>query len=187
MSLKHAILGFLCFKPLSGYDLKKAFDSSVRHFWPANQSQIYRTLTQMTKEGLLEKEVIERNERLDKKIYQVSDKGSDEFHHWLATPLPKQDTREPFLIQIFFGGYLGDDELLNLLRHEVEIAKEQLDAYTQIYQAGIDRASQAEDPRAYFLSMLTLDYGLKSNQALLDWLNNAIPQIETKTYAPSKL
>ena len=58
MSLKHAILGFLSFKPLSGYDLKKAFDNAVRHGGPANQSQIYRTLTQMTKEGLLEKEVI---------------------------------------------------------------------------------------------------------------------------------
>ena len=91
MSLKHAILGFLSFKPLSGYDLKKAFDNSVRHFWPANQSQIYRTLTQMTKEGLLEKEVIERNERLDKKIYQVSDKGSDELHRWLATRQPRTD------------------------------------------------------------------------------------------------
>ena len=55
MSLKHAILGFLSFKPLSGYDLKKAFDNSVRHFWPANQSQIYRTLSQMTDEGLVEK------------------------------------------------------------------------------------------------------------------------------------
>ena len=38
MSLKHAILGFLSFAPLTGYDLKKAFDRSVQHFWPANQS-----------------------------------------------------------------------------------------------------------------------------------------------------
>ena len=45
MSLDHAILGFLNYKPLSGYDLKKVFDSSVRHFWYADQSQIYRTLS----------------------------------------------------------------------------------------------------------------------------------------------
>ena len=36
MSLKHAILGFLSLQPMTGYDLKKAFDQSVRHFWPAN-------------------------------------------------------------------------------------------------------------------------------------------------------
>ena len=42
MSLEYAILGFLCYKPLSGYDLKKIFDNSVQHFWPADQGQIYR-------------------------------------------------------------------------------------------------------------------------------------------------
>ena len=65
MSLKYAILGFLSYKSFSGYDLKKAFDNSVRHFWSANQSQIYRTLAQLDEEGLVAKEVIEREERLD--------------------------------------------------------------------------------------------------------------------------
>jgi PadR family transcriptional regulator, regulatory protein AphA len=46
MSFKYAILGFLSFAPFSGYDLKKAFDRSVQHFWPANQSQTYRTLAE---------------------------------------------------------------------------------------------------------------------------------------------
>ncbi|MBK7448579.1 MAG: PadR family transcriptional regulator [Anaerolineales bacterium] len=55
MSLKHAILGFLSFKPFSGYELKKAFDSSVQHFWPANQSQIYRTLAELEGGGFVEK------------------------------------------------------------------------------------------------------------------------------------
>jgi hypothetical protein len=47
MCLKHAILGILSFSPMTGYDLKKAFDRSVRHFWPVNQSQIYRTLAEL--------------------------------------------------------------------------------------------------------------------------------------------
>lgn len=186
MSLKHAILGFLSFKPLSGYNLKKAFDNSIRHFWTANQSQIYRTLSKMTNEGLLEKEVIERDDRLDMKIYQTSEKGRAELQQWLSTPLPRQNMREPFLIQIFFSGLLSDNELLELLRHEAKAAEEDLATYTQIYQASMSRASQAEDPRAFFLSMLTLDYGLKSSQSMLDWLTNAIKEIETKTYLPSE-
>ena len=48
MSLEYAILGFLNYLPLSGYDLKKMFDTSVQHFWPADQSQIYRTLARLT-------------------------------------------------------------------------------------------------------------------------------------------
>lgn len=187
MSLKHAILGFLSYKPFNGYDLKKAFDNSVRHFWPANQSQIYRTLAQMTEEGLIEMEVVEREERLDMKIYCISEKGREELHQWLATPLPERETREPFLVQLFFGSQLNDDELLTLLRSEAKIAEEQKTIFTQIYHASMSRAGQASDPRAFFLSMLTLDYGLKSSQAMLAWLNHAITQIESKTYSPTQL
>ena len=44
MSLRGAILGFLSFEPTSGYTLKQRFDGSVRSFWSATQSQIYREL-----------------------------------------------------------------------------------------------------------------------------------------------
>ena len=69
MSLKHAILGFLSYQPFSGYDLKKAFDRSVRHFWPANQSQIYRTLARITDQGWAEVEIIQQTDRPDRKEY----------------------------------------------------------------------------------------------------------------------
>ncbi len=183
MSLKHAILGFLSFKPFSGYDLKKAFDHSVRHFWPANQSQIYRTLTQMTEEGLIEKEVIEREERLDMKIYSISEAGRAELHQWLATPLPARDTREPFLIQVFFGSKLNDEELLQLLHHEKQAAEETLLVYSAVYQASNAQAANPAEARAFYLSMLTLDYGVKSNQVLIEWLNAAIERIKTGNYS----
>ncbi len=183
MSLKHAILGFLSYKPLSGYDLKKAFDKSVRHFWPANQSQIYRTLSQMTDEGLVEKEVVEREERLDMKIYSITKTGRAELHEWLATPLPEKETREPFLIQVFFGGKLSDEELLNLLLHEKKTAEESLLAYDAVYQASAVKPAKINDPRAFFLNMLTLEYGIKSNRALLEWVNSAIKRIGTKNYS----
>ncbi len=185
MSLKHAILGFLSFKSLSGYDLKKVFDNSVRHFWPANQSQIYRTLAQMAKAGLLEIEVIKRDDRLDMKIYHLSEAGRAELHRWLATLQPPQDFREPFLIQVFFGSHLSDEELLDLLRHKVQATQEALDTFNVIYNANIAR--QPEDQRAFFLNMLTLDYGVKGSQAELEWLHKAIQQIETKTFDPTQL
>jgi DNA-binding PadR family transcriptional regulator len=187
MSLEHAILGFLCFEPLNGYELKKQFDRSVRHFWPANQSQIYRTLARMTEDGLLEKEVIEREERLDMKIYRISEKGRQELHRWLTTPLPKQDIREAFLIQVFFGRFLNDEELLNLLRQEERSLQERLAVYTQINHDSKVWAEQAEDKRAFFLNMLTLDYGLRDCQSTLAWLEDAIQRIENQDYTPFPL
>jgi PadR family transcriptional regulator, regulatory protein AphA len=182
MSLEHAILGFLSFEPLSGYDLKKQFDRSVRHFWPANQSQIYRTLARMTEDRLLEKEIVEREERLDMKIYRISEKGRQELHRWLTAPLPKQDSREPFLIQVFFGCFLSDEEMLNLLRQEERAQQEKLAVYTQICKDSMVWAEQSEDHRAFFLNMLTLDYGLRDCQTTLAWLKDAIQRIEAKDY-----
>ena len=54
MSLRFAILGFLSVRPFSGYDLKRAFDQSVRHFWTADQAAIYRTLGELESKGLVE-------------------------------------------------------------------------------------------------------------------------------------
>ena len=183
MSLKHAILGFLSFAPFSGYDLKKAFDRSVQHFWPANQSQIYRTLAELSDEGLVEKEIIEREERLDMKIYSITAKGREALHHWLSTPLPEQDDREPFLIQVYFGGKLTDEELVSLLGHKLKATEERLAVYRAVYQFSQNTPSKVNDPRAVFLSLLTLEAGYRSNETLAVRLRESIERIQTQNYS----
>lgn len=182
MSLKHAILGFLSYKPLSGYDLKKAFDRSVQHFWPANQSQIYRTLASLSEEGLVDQEVIERDERLDKKMYHITAAGREALHRWLATPLPTQDSREPFLIQVYFAGKLSDEEFEKLLQHAIQEVEQRLAVYKSMYASYRVALGSQEDRRAYFLSVLTLEYGLLQNQVALGWMKSALDRVRSGNY-----
>ena len=93
MSLEFSILGFLHYHPYSGYDLKKAFDTSVRHFWSADQSQIYRTLGRLTEQGLVEMEVVEQTERPDRKVYHITQAGREALSRWLRSTMPPQETR----------------------------------------------------------------------------------------------
>ena len=172
MSLKHAILGFLSNSSLTGYDLKKAFDQSVRHFWPANQSQIYRTLAELDEQGFVEKEIIPREERLDMKVYGITETGREELHRWLATPLPPKDYREPALIQIYFGGKLTDEELIRLLNHEIQSLEEKQAIYEHFYKMNQMAIHTVEDLRAAVLMVSTLEYGILSNRAALDWLKD---------------
>lgn len=72
MSLESAILGSLNYHPYSGYDLKKIFDTSVRHFWHADQSQLYRTLGCLAEQGLLELEKVAQEDRPHRKVYQIT-------------------------------------------------------------------------------------------------------------------
>jgi PadR family transcriptional regulator, regulatory protein AphA len=187
MSLKHAILGFLSYQPATGYDLKRAFDRSVRHFWPANQSQIYRTLAELKDGGLVEQEKIEREDRLDMKIYHITDAGLDELHRWLSTPLPQQDYREPFLIQIYFGAKLSDQEVIPLLKRQIQSLEEAQDQYTAMYEMYQERMKDQDTPRDLFYGMLTLEFGISSNQAALDWLKNVLDRLESGTYIPQDI
>jgi DNA-binding PadR family transcriptional regulator len=159
----------------------------MRHFWPANQSQIYRTLAELDQQGLVEKEIVRREERLDMKIYNITEAGLAELRRWLSTPLPPQENREPFLIQIFFGGKLSDAELLHVLRHELQTVEEKLAIYTAIYTTTVAQPNSQIDPRAVFLSILTLEYGLAANRAYLKWLKTAIERVQSGNYAPADI
>jgi len=182
MSLKHAILGFLSYLPLSGYDLKKAFDRSVQHFWPANQSQIYRTLAELEEQSLVTKEIIEREERLDMKVYHITKAGRGELHAWLTSPLPERDDREPFLIQVYFSGQLSDVETLNLFHAKLKETEERLAVYETVHQMIQNTPPKIQDPRAVFLATLTLEAGYINNQSIAVWLRSAIARIENKNY-----
>ena len=182
MSLKYAILGFLSYQSMSGYELKKAFDQSVQHFWPANQSQIYRTLAKMTDEGLVIQEVIEREDRLDMKIYHLTEQGREDLHQWLSSPLPVTDFREPFLIQLFFGGQLSDAELLSVLKAKIEALEAEKADYLTRYEAFREGAGESQDRRSYFLSILTMEFGINSGLAELDWLKSVVRRIEAGDY-----
>lgn len=75
MPLEHAILAFLEFKPMSGYDLKKFFDVSVAHFWSSTQSHIYKALEGLEKKGWAQAQVIPQEENPTGKSIRLPTKG----------------------------------------------------------------------------------------------------------------
>lgn len=179
MSLKHAILGFLSLQPFSGYDLKKVFDGSVRHFWPADQSQIYRTLKQLHEGGLVRMEVIPREEQLDVKVYDITDDGRRELHAWLSTPLPLAEAREPFLVQLYFAFLLDDAQVLRLLEAELAGVEELLRTYDGVYETAVAQERGPEMGRPFFYSMLTLEFGTQANRWYRDWLLSVKQRVES--------
>jgi DNA-binding PadR family transcriptional regulator len=177
MSLEHAMLGFLRYTPLTGYDLKKAFDVSVRHFWPADQSQIYRTLARMAERGWVEMEVIPQEDRPNRKLYHVTEAGQEELRGWLAMPLPLDEPRIPWLVQVFFAGQLDDEDILPLFEQEAEQLRARLARYDRIPQESAVYVETVGSPREAFFWMLTLEYGVTVNQAALDWIEGVIERL----------
>ena len=178
MSLEHAILGFLNYKPLSGYDMKKVFDSSVRHFWYADQSQIYRTLSHLTGRKLAEMEVVEQSDRPDRKVYHITDLGRKELHDWLTGPFPIQQPHSGPLVQIFFSGQLSNEELLVRFETAAHIFRTLRAAYDQVPEQITDYKGIVKSPREEHIGLLTLDLGKRTMQAQLDWAEAVIEQVK---------
>jgi PadR family transcriptional regulator AphA len=178
MSLEFAILGFLNYHPYTGYDLKKIFDTSVRHFWPADQSQIYRTLARLTGQGFAKVEKVPQEDRPDRKVYYITNSGRAELLKWLAGPPPLEEPRSAPLIQVFFASQLSDEEILAKFEGFAAIMREILARYDQIPSQLGPYEQEIPSPREHFFWMLTLDNGIRSMRANLEWAENVIAQIK---------
>jgi len=55
MSIKYVILGYLGWKPMTGYDLKKIIADSETLPWSGNNNQIYKALVQLHKDEWVRK------------------------------------------------------------------------------------------------------------------------------------
>ena len=122
MAIQYAILGLLSWKPSSGYELKKVFEDSPYLYWSGNNNQIYKSLLQLQKEGLITYETIHQDGAPSKKIYSVTKKGMAELKEWIATASAAPEFKKPFLIQLAWADMMSKDELSALLtKYEKEI------------------------------------------------------------------
>ena len=170
MSLRYAILGLINVMPMTGYDLKhQAFDATVRHFWPADQSQIYRTLNQLSDSGWVSVTVEEQDDRPDRKIYAITEAGQQALMAWLKSDQAVPTLRDPLLVQLFFGQETPRDDLLRVLGNQLAVHQTQLAAFAQI---PIPPPASRPDDRWLALQHLTLDFGLALEQAYVDWLQH---------------
>ena len=178
MSLDHAILGFLSYSPFSGYDLKRFFDQSVRHFWTADQSQIYRTLARLKADGMVEMKVVEQSAKPDRKVYSITGKGREALQVWLSIPFQGGDARNPVLLKTFFSGKRSDEEILE----DFEDAARQIRGMIPVYDVTPEFIEQFKNQvgseREAFFWNLTLEWGVMMAKANLNWVESVIERIK---------
>jgi len=122
MNIKYAILGFLSWRPFTGYDLKKMFIDSMFIYWSGNNNQIYKTLVQLHQEELVSIKVQHQEDRPTRKIYTITEKGLSELRTWVQSEPELPQFKNTFLIQLAWADQLEPDELDALLeKYEDEI------------------------------------------------------------------
>lgn len=133
MALLEAILGLLYEKPKTGYEIKKFYRDTIRHFWNVSDGQLYPTLKKMTDEGLVTKKEIPDSEGLKKYLYTITPKGKEKFINWLKKPVDKfEEMKEPFLIKLFFFDRLSDEDKLYHLKVQYDVHHEVLNEFLEV-------------------------------------------------------
>jgi len=124
MAIKYAILGFLSWRTLSGYDLKKMFEDSIFLYWSGNNNQLYRTLVQLQKAGRVTSEIQHQESGPSRKMYTITKEGLADLREWVLSSPELPQLRNSFLIQLAWADQLKSDELDTLLEkyeHEVNM------------------------------------------------------------------
>ncbi|MGA7193585.1 MAG: PadR family transcriptional regulator [Anaerolineales bacterium] len=178
MPLAHAILGFLEYQPMTGYDLKKYFDQSIAHFWSATQSHIYKALEDLEEDGFVEVKVIQQKDKPNRKEYHITQAGRAELHRWVTSPLPLGTVREAWLIQIFFSHASSNEEIISLLKAREKDIQARLDTLrTQAQTSMEENAARVGVERLRLLWQLTADYGVAYYESELKWIAIAIKSV----------
>lgn len=114
-TLHYIILGLLGARPMSGYDIKRAFDRSLATYWNAGNSQIYTTLKLLASKGYVTSEIVLQEARPNRRVYKLTSQGRAALDAWLLEPVPSRFTKDEFLTKLFFCGQTSDEAALRHL------------------------------------------------------------------------
>lgn len=179
MSLKHALLGFLSYQNMTGYQLKQYFDKSIQNFWSASLSQIYPTLNQMREEELVNVEIVYQDNSPNAKLYNITDKGKEELIRWISGPIDAQPLRSAFLIKLYFGTNVEKNIITDQLKKQIELSERRIKLANQgikhLQDEHISKGHMKND--AYYWS-IAADYWLKLEEFNVKWYKDTIKKIE---------
>lgn len=119
MDVKTVCLGMLTGGDASGYDLKKEFESSFGHFFPAGYGSIYPALATLARNGMVEFEEIPQDGKPDRKVYSITDKGREELMRGLQNENPSHKVRSEFLATLWFSHLLSEQQVNTILDNKI--------------------------------------------------------------------
>ncbi len=175
-TLRYIILGLLWAHPMSGYDIKQAFERALASYWNAGNSQIYTTLKHLSQAHLVEAEIIVQTTRPNRKVYRLTEAGQAELEKWLQEDVPARFTKDEFLTKLFFCGETSDEIALKHLHEHRESLRTQLAHMEWARQQYATRP--ARRPRLLEYQMLVREYKEAVLKAGLEVTERAIQRIE---------
>jgi DNA-binding PadR family transcriptional regulator len=173
--LKYAILQLLYRQPLSGYDIKKQFDSSLGFCWHAKHTQIYRELHRMKKEGLVNVQTELQEGKPNRHVYFITESGIEDLKQWLKTPVDEIKYKDELLLKIFSVHLLDKNSANQILDMAEKLHSQRLKEYEILSNKMQSKYFYQDSPVTSWIigRYLDLQQGIMHEKMYLSWIKFA--------------
>lgn len=179
MALGHGILGFLTYGEMSGYDLAKAFGSSLDFFWHAQNSHIYLELKNLERSGYIAGTLVQQQEKPNKRVYHLTDAGRQEFFRWLGEKDSdlSREIKSSFLMKVFFSGNVPPAQSIAMLKGFTADCEAYLEKLSKTPES-IRWYGQSVEPYQALYWEMTADFGNGYMELCIAWARRCIARLE---------
>lgn len=181
MSLSFALLGFLNYMPMTGYDLKKILDDSTNFFWSAHTSQIYRELKTLEKEEYIISEVKPSEKGPNKKEYCITENGVLYLKKWLGEAHVDENMKNNFMVWLLFSSGVGLDELNSQVQIKLEEYKKEYEILKTVEEVLARYVKRFGKEGEDFYWKIVLKRGFYDVDAKIRWAEEILNDIKLKS------
>ncbi len=161
MSVKHALLALLSWKPSTMYQLRKDFDASTGETWPLNIGQVSTTLQRLERDGLVEQDAALEGEP---EPWRLTAGGLREVQEWWHSPVPRETPgRDELVIKLALAVTVPGVDVAELVQRQRSATLRVLHDITKA-RRGVDEGDIAV--------RLVLDNHIFTTEAELRWLDD---------------
>ena len=171
--MDYVLLGLLSHESMTGYEMKKRLDTTLRFFWGGSYGSIYPTLNRLETEGKVTKEDISSNGR-EKISYSITEYGKEILKQWLRKPVEKDELRYETLLKLFFGNENGFEGAKEHIERFEEKCRSEL-VVLNMFAENLKKYLENDTHKYYYL---TVRFGINTYEAYLKWCKEAKEQIK---------
>jgi DNA-binding PadR family transcriptional regulator len=161
----------LLLAPMSAYEIKKAMEASISHFYSAAHSQVYQQAKRLIRDGYVREKEEPGGRR--KRILSLTPKGRRAVLEWLRSPESEDQLYSELLVKVFFADHADKAEGVRTL---LERRREESAATLRDYKRFLPILEAAEDP----FPAMTLSAGIHYYRAELAWIDETLAKLDAK-------
>jgi len=169
VSVRHFILGLLTQQPMSGYDIKCFLKSLSWLIDSPSFGSLYPALHALLENGLVTVEVIPRQDKPPRKIYDITEAGRQVLQEWIDQPVASGASLKAFLMRLTLASNLSHASLVAHLQRRC--------AQVTAHQLALEQAAKTMDESVDLGERLALGYGLALAAAELTWLDSTLDRL----------